>query len=278
MISFAIGSFLLSTPSVLGIVVILEDFFLDRGVLALYLLFTCVMVLAYILARWVKRRGALQLQPSMFSPLGSLYTLTTAFLLSNVIFQFTNLRTAVTQEVVTINKLGAVMSVLPAEQRIEARRLLYDYGYSIAHDEADTMRHGERSLVTQESIDRLRDFLSTPDASPPADVAATPETVNYFRKASDFGFDLIDARERRLSLARQTFPTRLWLAITVMFFALVLLAFLVHSGPWTTAWVATILMLAAPVPPVMLFLYSNPIASGLIDITATLEAVVERSL
>jgi hypothetical protein len=52
----------------------------------------------------------------------------------------------------------------------------------------------------------------------------------------------------------------------------------VHSGPWTTTWVVLILLLAAPVPAVLLFVYSNPLANGLIDITATLDAVLERSL
>lgn len=257
---------------------LLEDLLLNGGVFVLYLVFVLLTALALFLARWVKARGNLQIQPGLLSPLGSLYTLTTAFLLSNVIFQFTNLRTSLTQEVVTINKLGAVMSVLPAEQRIEGRRLLYDYGNSIARDESFTMRHGGRSEVTQESIDRLRDFLATRDASPPSAIDVTPESVNYFRKASDFGFDLIDARERRLSLARQTFPARLWLAIAVMYFALALLAFLVQSGAWTTTWIIIILLLSAPIPAVMLFVYSNPIASGLIDITAILEAVLERSL
>jgi hypothetical protein len=256
----------------------LGELLLDGGVFLIYLVFLVLTSAALLLARWVKGRATLQLQASLLSPLGSLYTLTTAFLLSNVIFQFTNLRTAITQEVVTINKLGAVMSVLPAEQRIEARRLLYDYGESIARDEAVSMRLGQRSEVTQESIDRLRDFLASRDATPPASLEATPESSNYFRKASDFGFDLIDARERRLSLARQTFPTRLWMAIAVMYFALALLACLVHSGPWTTTWVVLILLLAAPVPAVLLFVYSNPLANGLIDITATLDAVLERSL
>jgi hypothetical protein len=256
----------------------MDQLILNGGVLFRYLGFVLIPALALMLARWVKARGSLQLQPGLLSPLGSLYTLTTAFLLSNVIFQFTNLRTAITQEVVTINKLGAVMSVLPAEQRIEGRRLLYDYGESIARDEALTMRRGTRSEVTQVSIDRLRDFLATPDAAPPKMMEETPESVNYFRKASDFGFDLIDARERRLSLARQTFPVRLWLAIAVMYFALALLAFLVQSGSWTTLWVATILLLSAPVPAVLLFVYANPIANGLVDITATIEAVLERSL
>lgn len=258
--------------------VLVDVLLVNAGVLLLHLAFVLITTLALLLARWVKARGKLQLQAGLLSPMGSLYTLTTAFLLSNVIFQFTNLRTAITQEVVTINKLGAVMSVLPAEQRIEGRRLLYDYGESIARDEALTMRHGSRSENTQLSMDRLRDFLATADATPPKRVVETPESVNYFRKASDFGFDLIDARERRLSLARQTFPARLWLAIAVMYFALALFAFLVQSGAWTTLWVATILLQSAPVPAVMLFVYANPIANGLIDITATLEAVLERSL
>jgi len=254
------------------------DLLLDSGVFLLYLVFVALTTSALLLARWVKARGSVQLQAGLLSPLGSLYTLTTAFLLSNVIFQFTNLRSAITQEVVTINKLGAVMSVLPAEQRIEARRLLYDYGESIARDEAVSMRQGQRSEVTQEAIDRLRDFLASGDASPPSSLQVTPESANYLRKASDFGFDLIDARERRLSLARQSFPARLWMAIAVMYFALALMAFLVQGGAWTTTWVVVILLLAAPVPAVMLYVYANPIANGLIDIAATLDAVLERSL
>jgi hypothetical protein len=113
---------------------VVDELLLNAGVLLLYLAFVLITTLALLLARWVKSRGNLQLQAGLLSPLGSLYTLTTAFLLSNVIFQFTNLRTAVTQEVVTINKLGAVMFVLPAEQRIEGRRLLYGYAQSIARD------------------------------------------------------------------------------------------------------------------------------------------------
>jgi hypothetical protein len=258
---------------------ILDDILLNTGVVILYLGFVLLTFIALLLARWVKARGNIQIQAALLSPLGSLYTLTTAFLLSNVIFQFTNLRGALTQEVVTINKLGAVMSVLPADQRIEGRRLLYDYGESIARDEALTMRNGIRSDITQESIDRLRDFLSTKDASPDKSIEVTPESVNYFRKASDFGFDLIDARERRLSLAApQPFPMRLVLSIGVMYLALALLSFLVQSGAWTTLWVAIILLLSAPVPAVMLFVYSNPIASGLINITSTLEGVLARSL
>ena len=256
----------------------MDQLLLDLGVPLIYLGFLLLTGAALLLARWVKQRGKLQLQASQLSPLGSLYTLTTAFLLSNVIFQYTNLRTAVTQEVVTFNKLGAVLSVLPAEQRIEGRRLLYDYGDAIAHDEAVMMRKGERSDAAQDSLDRLRDFLSSSNAAPPDGLPVTPETANYLRKVSDFGFDLIDARERRLSLANEAFPIRITMAIGVMFFALALLAFLVNNGAWTLTWSAIILLLSAPIPPVLLFIYSNPIAIGLINITKIFERAMERSI
>jgi hypothetical protein len=251
---------------------------INSSVPLLYAMFFFLTVAAFGLAKWIKNRSAIGIQASLLSPMGSLYIFTTAFLLSNVIFQMNNLRTAVTQEVVTLNKLGAVMSVLPPEQRIEGRRLLYDYTQSIADDEAESMKRGERNETTQIAIDKLRDFLSTPDAALPSSAPITPESANYLRKASDFGFDLVDARERRLSLSSQSNPLRLWLAIAVMYFALALLAYLVHNGRWTVIWLTTILMMSAPIPAVMLFIYSNPIAYGLFDMTAPFRAVLARSI
>ena len=251
---------------------------INSSVPLLYAMFFVLTVAAFGLAKWIKKRSAIGIQASLRSPMGSLYILTTGFLLSNVMFQMNNLRTAVTQEVVTLNKLGAVMSVLPPEQRIEGRRLLYDYTQSIAEDEAESMKRGERNETTQIAIDKLIDFLSTPDAALPSSAPITPESANYLRKASDFGFDLVDARERRLSLSSQSSPLRLWLAIAVMYFALALLAYLVHNGRWTVIWLTTILMMSAPIPAVMLFIYSNPIAYGLFDMTAPFRAVLARNI
>ena len=251
---------------------------INNSVSLLYAMFFVMTLAAFGLAKWIKNQSAIGIQASLMSPMGSLYIFTTAFLLSNVIFQMNNLRTAVTQEVVTLNKLGAVMSVLPPEQRVEGRRLLYDYTQSIADDEAESMKRGERNHTTQIAIDKLRDFLSTPDAALPSSAPITPESANYLRKASDFGFDLVDARERRLSLSSQSSPLRLWLAIAVMYFALALLAYLVHNGRWTVIWLTTILMMSAPIPAVMLFIYSNPIAYGLFDMTAPFRAVLARNI
>lgn len=246
------------------------------GLALIYLAFVIVTLVALCIARWGKTRP-LQLQAGLLSPLGSLYIFTTAFLLSNVIFQANNLRTAVTQEVVTLSKLATVLSVLPSEQRVEGRRLLFDYAYSIVHDESITIDQGKRSNVTQVASDRLRDFLSSPAAAPPLNAPNTPENSSYLRKASDFGFDLIDARERRLSLSYHSNPIRLWVAIYVMYFAFACVAYTVHNGLFTVCWLTAILLLSCPVPVVMLYLYSSPLAAGIYDLAAQFAPVLARN-
>ena len=244
----------------------------------IYAIFLAITVTALGAARVIRSRGRLEISSSMLSPMGSLYSLTTAFLLSNVIFGYSNLRTAVTQEVVTINKLGAVVAVLPPDARLEARRLLFDYAQSISGDESQSMRQGKRSDLTQLALGRLLDFLGSEDAELPPNLPRTPESNSYLRKASDFAFELMDARERRLSLAGQAFPRGQWLAIGVMYAALALLAYLVQGGRWTVTWVSVILMLSAPVPCVLLHIYSHPFSSGLLNIASVVDAVLERSL
>ena len=65
----------------------MSDLLLKAGVPLIYLGFLSLTAIALFLAKWVKARGSLKLQASQLSPLGSLYTLTTAFLLSNVILK-----------------------------------------------------------------------------------------------------------------------------------------------------------------------------------------------
>jgi hypothetical protein len=63
-----------------------------------------------------------------------------------------------------------------------------------------------------------------------------------------------------------------------MYAALALLAYLVQGGRWTVTWVSVILMLSAPVPCVLLHIYSHPFSSGLLNIARVVDAVLERSL
>lgn len=256
----------------------LEELPLAFALALIYVFFILITAAALLLSRRLSTQKYSVLQPGLLSPLGSLYIFTTAFLLSNVIFQTNNLKTAVTHEVVTFSKLGAVLNVLPDQQRVEGRRLLFDYAYSISNDEANTMKVGRRSDGTQASMDRLRDFLASSSAALPSSPTITPESANYLRKASDFGFDLIDARERRLSLAASSNSPILWLSIGVMYFTFAFLAFSVHRGFPSLFWLAMILLFAFPVPAVMLFLYSNPLAAGLYDLAAQFAPVLARNM
>ena len=256
----------------------LEQLPLQTALVMIYGLFVALTALALLLSRRLSTHKHSVLQPGLLSPLGSLYIFTTAFLLSNVIFQTNNLKTAVTQEVVTFSKLGAVLNVLPPQQRVEGRRLLFDYAYSITHDEAITMKKGLRSDLSQDSMDRLREFLSSSAASLPEAPALTPESANYLRRASDFSFDLIDARERRLSLASSSNSPALWLSIAVMYFTFAFLSYSVHRGLSSLLWLTLILLLAFPVPAVMLFLYSNPLAAGLYDLSAQFTPILARNM
>jgi len=247
----------------------LMTFSIAPGILLIYGIFLLLTFGTLLLSNRVKRGPRRpELIGSFLPPIGSLYALTTAFLLSNVIFQVSNLKTVLTQEVVTLGKLSAVVSVLPAEQRIEARRLIMDYADLVVREEAETLIQGMPGEQTATALNSLADFFGSIDSVPASTNLRTPETTAYFRKASDFLFDLIDARERRLSLALQSLPASLWLAIYAMYAAMALTAFLIHPLGLANVWVAMILTVTAPIPPVLLYVYSNPLLAGLVDIPA----------
>ncbi len=248
------------------------------GIAIIYTIFFLLSLLALVLSRATRKIKKPSLVTSLASPIGSLFTLTTAFLLSNVIFEVSNLRHAITEEVVTLSKLSAVVAVLPDEQRVEARRLIYDYGHSIAIDESITMREGERSSVTQTKQHQLRDFFSSKDAMLPADAIVTPENSNYLNKSSEFNFNLIDARERRLSLSNLRLPSSLWSAIGILFLAFSFFSFSVHNDLYSQIISGLIIFIAAPIPVIIIYIYSNPFKSGLIDITYSLNEVLSRNI
>ena len=74
---------------------------------SVYLLAFLLTLCAAGLAHLLKRIRAINIPSGIMSPMGSIYALTAAFLLSNAFLNVSNLKTSITQEVVTINKLGA---------------------------------------------------------------------------------------------------------------------------------------------------------------------------
>lgn len=126
---------------------------------SVYLVAFLITLIAAGLAHLLKRTKPVTIASGIMSPMGSIYALTAAFLLSNAFLNATNLKTSITQEVVTINKLGGLVSALPDLQRVEARRLIYDYGYSIANDESVTIQKGKASEKSLLALQRVKDFL-----------------------------------------------------------------------------------------------------------------------
>jgi len=245
---------------------------------SIYLVAFLITLSAAGLAHLLKRTKPVTIASGIMSPMGSIYALTAAFLLSNAFLNVTNLKTSITQEVVTINKLGGLVSALPDLQRVEARRLIYDYGYSIANDESITIQKGKASEKSLLALQRVKDFFASADASPGEGKKESALTSNYSKKVTDLLYDLIDARERRIALAKGGFSQELALALGLMYFALCTTIFVVNTKPWDIFVAGLLLMIAAPVPCQLLILFSNPFSSGIINIKEIFDALLERSL
>ncbi len=256
----------------------LNDPSIRLGIAAIYGIFFLLSLLALIVSRGIGKLRKLEPTSSLASPIGSLFTLTTAFLLSNEIFQVSNLRNAITEEVVTISKLSAIVAVLPDEQRIEARRLLYDYAYSIEKEESIAMRNGQRNESTQTKQDNLRDFFSSQNSILPSESIPSPENQNYLSKASEYSLQLIDSRERRLSLSNLKLDKSLWSSIYILFLAFSIFSFSIHKDLYSQLFSGLIILLAAPIPAVIIYIYSNPFKAGLIDIAQALNIVLSRNI
>jgi hypothetical protein len=245
---------------------------------SVYLLAFVLTLCAAGLAHLLKRIKPINIPSGIMSPMGSIYALTAAFLLSNAFLNVSNLKTSITQEVVTINKLGGLVSALPDLQRVEARRLIYDYGYSIANDESVTIQQGMASDKSLLALQRVKDFFESPDANPPQGKKESVLTSNYSKKVTDLLYDLIDARERRIAQAKPGFTQALALALGLMYFALCTTIFVVTTKPWDLFVAGLLLMIAAPVPCQLLILFSNHFSSGIINIKDIFDALLERSL
>jgi hypothetical protein len=240
----------------------------------------CLVLLALKLVAYLRRRKLLsdQFDPIMLGPLASIYGLVTAFLLSNAFVHVLELNSTATAEAVTLNRLGAIVSVLPAEQRVEARRLVYNYADSIAESESRTMRSGQRSPKTTLALDELQLFFSSNDANLLKGADATPAGTLYQQSSAEILYNIIDAREKRLSQAKPNFQSILWLAVIVLYFAIAVLLFATSRGGWRHRINGGSLLIALPLPALFLDLFSHPFTSGLIQTQSIFRALFERNI
>ncbi len=250
------------------------------GVIRIYGVSILLVFLALKLVNYLRRRNLLsdQFDPIMLGPLASIYGLVTAFLLSNAFIHVLELNSTATAEAVTLNRLGAIVSVLPAEQRLEARRLIYNYADSIAESESRTMRSGQRSPQTTLALDELQLFFSSKNANLPSGVDASPAGTLYQQSSAEILYNIIDAREKRLSQAKPSFQSILWLSVIVLYFAIAVLLFSTSRGGWRHRINGGSLLIALPLPALFLDLFSNPFTSGLIQTQSIFRALFERNI
>lgn len=245
--------------------------------IAVWLAFALMVIVARDFACRMRRKKAVHLAPAIIAPLASLYIFTTALVLSNYVHQANNLLKATTEEIVAIKKISTTLTALSQYQRVEGRRLLYDYSHIVATEESKTLLSGERSERAQKALDRFQAFAAG-EHSNPSELSKSPEFTQYNNNINRFSYDIIDAREKRLSLVKHNRPNALWIAIATMFFTLSACTFLIHERHHENFFLPIILVAAPPIPALLLYIYSNPVSFKLVDIAQMFNAALSRSI
>lgn len=242
------------------------------GLPLVWLTFACIIFAAQALAQTLKKKHNPELVHNTLTMMGSLYIFTTALILSYYVNQVNQLVAATTSEIIAINHLNVTLSALPKEQRIEGRRLLFDYAQAVAKDESQTSIERERSEKAETAVKAFQHFAGTNGIPSKTQGIRSPAITEYNKNINEFTHDLIQQRERRISLSRHFRPKGLWLAIAAMFFTLCKCAFLIQSNG-QGQWILMALLAAGPpVPSLLLYIYSNPLAFGLVDIAEMFNA------
>lgn len=123
--------------------------------------------------------------------MGSLYIFTTALILSYYVNQVNQLVAATTSEIIAINYLNVTLSALPKEQRIEGRRLLFDYIQAVAKDESQTSIERQRSEKAETAAKAFQHFAGTNGIPSRNQGRRSPAITEYNKNINQFTHDLI---------------------------------------------------------------------------------------
>ncbi|MGB7565589.1 MAG: hypothetical protein WBM08_12670 [Prochlorococcaceae cyanobacterium] len=82
------------------------------------------------------------------------------------------------------------------------------------------------------ALDELQLFFSSNNANLKRGVDASPAGTLYQQSSAEILYNIIDAREKRLSQAKRSFQSILWLAVIVLYFAIAVLLFSTSRGGW----------------------------------------------
>ena len=244
----------------------------------IYLCASGLLIVALLCSRLLCSLGKVDTPPELFNEMGSVYALTTAFLIVNLLSNVSELDEAMIKEVVAIKKLSSVVSILPAEQRVEARRLIFNYGHSIGSEEGLKHIADHDYPETNLALDQLRNFFDSPDAIPEINGTNQMLTLNYILKSSDFLYETFESREERIAKADEFFSSILWVALAFLYFSVCFSNFLITKGSWNKSVSGLLILVFSPMPCILIYIFSRPIQFGLLDVGETYGVLFQSSI
>lgn len=142
----------------------------------------------------------------MISLVGTAFAVLLAFLTVAAFGTYNGAKAGAESEAVAVLELSRTAALFPDAQRDELRADLVCYGRAVAEHEWVTMRDGDRSGYVDEWIAAYRDLFGTLSLSSARERLAFEELLREAGKRTD-------GRRERLTQARPSVPTPLWLVL-----------------------------------------------------------------
>jgi Protein of unknown function (DUF4239) len=142
----------------------------------------------------------------IFAFLGTAFAVLLAFVVLEAFQSFNDAKEGVEEEAITVVQLSRTAEFFPPAEREPIEGALICYGRGVIHQSWPAMRHGDRSEVVQNWVNRLEKGLHHLQPETPAQEAAFLQLLEQQDKRTD-------ARRVRLSEANRALPAPAWFVL-----------------------------------------------------------------
>jgi hypothetical protein len=142
----------------------------------------------------------------IFAFLGTAFAVLLAFVVLEAFQSFNDAKDGAEEEAITMVQLSRTAEFFPPAERDPLEGVSICYARAVIHDEWPAMRHGDRSPVVQEWVNRLEKGLHHLNPETPAQQAAFLQLLQQQDKRTD-------ARRERLSEANRALPAPAWFVL-----------------------------------------------------------------
>jgi hypothetical protein len=142
----------------------------------------------------------------IFAFLGTAFAVLLAFVVLQAFQSFNDAKAAAEEEATTLVQLSRTAEFFPPAERDPIEGVLICYGRAVIHDSWPAMKHGDRSEVVQNWVNRLEKGLHHLRPETPAQEAAFLQLLEQQDKRTD-------ARRERLSEANRALPAPAWFVL-----------------------------------------------------------------